>query len=128
MSRTSRARTALACSVVAASVAVGACGKQPVDAATPKAPAPVNIGPEAIAVVAMATLNSGPAISGSLVAELDGQSISLIGFNKAVPADLDGSLRRSVYLPVIRNSVYGGSDASVAVWNPATRVPSAAHR
>ena len=40
---------------------------------------------------------------GSLVAELDGQSISLIGFNKAVPADLDGSLRRSVYLPVIRD-------------------------
>ena len=69
MSRTSSARTALACSVVAASVAIGACGKQPVDAATPKTPAPVNIGPEAIAVVAMATLNSGPAISGSLVAE-----------------------------------------------------------
>jgi hypothetical protein len=40
---------------------------------------------------------------GSLVAELSGQSISLIGFNKAVPADLDGSLRRSVYLPVIRD-------------------------
>jgi cytochrome c553 len=40
---------------------------------------------------------------GSLVAELGGQSISLIGFNKAVPADLDGSLRRSVYLPVIRD-------------------------
>jgi hypothetical protein len=40
---------------------------------------------------------------GSLVAELGGQSISLIGFNKKVPADLDGSLRRSVYLPVIRD-------------------------
>ncbi|HUF62402.1 MAG TPA: DUF1549 and DUF1553 domain-containing protein [Verrucomicrobiales bacterium] len=40
---------------------------------------------------------------GSLVAELDGQSISLIGFNKNVPADLDGSLHRSVYLPVIRD-------------------------
>jgi len=40
---------------------------------------------------------------GSLVAELGGQSISLIGFNKTVPADLDGSLRRSVYLPVIRD-------------------------
>jgi len=40
---------------------------------------------------------------GSLVAELGGQSISLVGFNKAVPADLDGSLRRSVYLPVIRD-------------------------
>lgn len=40
---------------------------------------------------------------GSLVAELDGQSVSLIGFNTKLPADLDGSLRRSVYLPVIRD-------------------------
>ncbi len=40
---------------------------------------------------------------GSLVAELDGQSVSLIGFNSKLPADLDGSQRRSVYLPVIRD-------------------------
>lgn len=40
---------------------------------------------------------------GSLVAELDGQSMSLVGFNKNVPADLDGSRYRSVYLPVIRD-------------------------
>lgn len=40
---------------------------------------------------------------GSLVAEVGGQSISLIGFNKAIPADLDGSRRRSVYLPVFRD-------------------------
>jgi len=40
---------------------------------------------------------------GSLVAELNGQSVSLIGFNKSVPADLDGSRHRSVYLPVIRD-------------------------
>ncbi|MBE2285323.1 MAG: PSD1 domain-containing protein [Prosthecobacter sp.] len=40
---------------------------------------------------------------GSLVAELDGQSVSLIGFNSKLPADLDGSHRRSVYLPVIRD-------------------------
>lgn len=40
---------------------------------------------------------------GSLVAELDGQSISLIGFNPMLPLDLDGSRRRSVYLPVIRD-------------------------
>lgn len=40
---------------------------------------------------------------GSLVAELDGQSVSLIGFNPKIPADLDGSRRRSVYLPVIRD-------------------------
>lgn len=40
---------------------------------------------------------------GSLVAELDGQSVSLIGFNKKLPPDLDGSHRRSIYLPVIRD-------------------------
>ncbi len=40
---------------------------------------------------------------GSLVAELGGQAVSLIGFNKNVPADLDGSRHRSVYLPVIRD-------------------------
>jgi hypothetical protein len=40
---------------------------------------------------------------GSLVAELDGQSVSLIGFNDKLPKDLDGSHRRSIYLPVIRD-------------------------
>ena len=40
---------------------------------------------------------------GSLVAELDGQSVSLLGFNTKLPSDLDGSQRRSVYLPVIRD-------------------------
>jgi hypothetical protein len=37
------------------------------------------------------------------VAELDGQSVSLIGFNDKLPKDLDGSHRRSIYLPVIRD-------------------------
>lgn len=40
---------------------------------------------------------------GSLVAELDGQAVSIIGFNTKIPVDLDGSHRRSVYLPVIRD-------------------------
>lgn len=40
---------------------------------------------------------------GSLVAELDGQSVSLIGFNTKLPSDLDGTHRRSIYLPVIRD-------------------------
>jgi hypothetical protein len=40
---------------------------------------------------------------GSLVAELDGQSVSLIGFNTKLPPDLDGSHRRSIYLPVVRD-------------------------
>lgn len=42
---------------------------------------------------------------GSLVAELNGQSVSLIGFNTALPPDLDGSHRRSIYLPVIRDQL-----------------------
>jgi cytochrome c553 len=42
---------------------------------------------------------------GSLVAELDSHSVSLIGFNKKVPEDLDGSHRRSVYLPVLRDTL-----------------------
>jgi len=41
---------------------------------------------------------------GSLVAGL-GQSISLIGFDSKLPSDLDGSHRRSVYLPVIRDQL-----------------------
>lgn len=40
---------------------------------------------------------------GSLVAELDGQSVSLIDFNTKLPVDLDGSHRRSIYLPVVRD-------------------------
>ncbi len=42
---------------------------------------------------------------GSLVAELDGQSVSLIGFNSKLPTDLDGSKRRAVYLPVLRDQL-----------------------
>jgi len=42
---------------------------------------------------------------GSLVAELESQSAGMIGFNKKLPADLDGSLHRSVYLPVMRDQL-----------------------
>lgn len=42
---------------------------------------------------------------GSLVAELDSQSAGMIGFNKKIPEDLDGSLHRSVYLPVMRDQL-----------------------
>lgn len=48
-------------------------------------------------------LDLSPA-EGSLVAKVIGdRPISLIGLDKRVPKDLDGSLRRSVYLPVIRD-------------------------
>lgn len=43
--------------------------------------------------------------AGSLVAELDGQSVSLIGFNTKLSPDLDGSHHRSIYLPVIRDQL-----------------------
>ncbi len=39
---------------------------------------------------------------GSLVATVRSQSVSLFGFNKSIPTDLDGSDHRSVYLPVVR--------------------------
>ncbi|MBX3439858.1 MAG: DUF1553 domain-containing protein, partial [Planctomycetaceae bacterium] len=42
--------------------------------------------------------------AGSLVGRVIGDGpISLIGLNKQLPTDLDGSLHRSVYLPVIRD-------------------------
>ena len=48
-------------------------------------------------------LNQSP-VEGSLVATVIGdRPISLIGLDKRLPADLDGSLHRSVYLPVIRD-------------------------
>lgn len=46
-----------------------ACGKATVDASATAGPAAVTIGPEAISVISVQTLNSGPAISGSLVAD-----------------------------------------------------------
>ncbi len=42
---------------------------------------------------------------GSLVAELESQSAGMIGFNKKIPEDLDGSTHRSVYLPVMRDQL-----------------------
>lgn len=42
---------------------------------------------------------------GSLAAETKNHSVSLIGFDKSIPDDLDGSLRRSVYLPVFRENL-----------------------
>ena len=40
---------------------------------------------------------------GTLVNEFNGQSISLVGFNRKLPRDLDGVKFRSVYLPVLRD-------------------------
>ena len=40
---------------------------------------------------------------GSLVAELDGQSVSMIDYNTKLPSDLDGTTHRSIYLPVVRD-------------------------
>jgi membrane fusion protein (multidrug efflux system) len=59
-------------------LAVTACGKKDA-AATTSAPVTVSIGPENITVVAQSTLNSGPAISGSLVADRTAQIRAEIG-------------------------------------------------
>lgn len=40
---------------------------------------------------------------GSLVARLGDRPVSLVAFDKRVPPDLDGSVHRSVYLPVLRD-------------------------
>jgi len=40
---------------------------------------------------------------GSLIADLGERSVSIIGFARGVSPDLDGSLHRSVYLPVLRD-------------------------
>jgi len=55
--------------VISTMFAAAACGKATADAPANTGPAPVTVGPEAIAVISVQTLNSGPAISGSLAAE-----------------------------------------------------------
>src|ERR1019366_1056036 len=55
--------------IVAIAMAAAGCGKVTADASATAGPAPVSVGPEAIAVISISTLNSGPAISGSLAAE-----------------------------------------------------------
>ncbi|HXD22790.1 MAG TPA: efflux RND transporter periplasmic adaptor subunit [Gemmatimonadaceae bacterium] len=60
-------RSTLLAATVALSAA--ACGRATADAAANAGPAPVTVGPDAISVIAVQTINSGPAISGSLTAE-----------------------------------------------------------
>jgi RND family efflux transporter MFP subunit len=55
--------------IVAVLLVSAGCGKVNADASATAGPAPVSVGPEAIAVISISTLNSGPAISGSLAAE-----------------------------------------------------------
>ncbi|MEM7014248.1 MAG: DUF1553 domain-containing protein, partial [Verrucomicrobiota bacterium] len=66
----------------------------------------------------------------SLAAELRSHSVSLIGFNKSIPSDLDGSNYRSVYLPVFRDnlpdvlSLFDFAEPSLVVGNrDETNVP-----
>ncbi len=61
-----KANTALISALI---ISAAACGKATADASATAGPAQVTIGPEAITVIAVTTLNSGPAISGSLAAE-----------------------------------------------------------
>ena len=59
-------------------LALAACGKKDAEA-TPGTPVTVSIGPENMTVVAQSTLSSGPAISGSLVADRTAQIRAEIG-------------------------------------------------
>ncbi|MFI5233014.1 MAG: efflux RND transporter periplasmic adaptor subunit, partial [Gemmatimonadales bacterium] len=58
--------TLLAAAVV---LTAAACTKATADSTANAGPAPVTVGPDAIAVISVQTLNSGPAISGALAAE-----------------------------------------------------------
>lgn len=55
--------------VISTMLAAAGCGRTTADGSAGAGPAAVTIGPEAIAVISVQTLNSGPAISGSLAAE-----------------------------------------------------------
>jgi len=70
---------------------------------------------------------------GSLVARLGDKNAALLGFAKGVPADLDNSVHRSVYLPVIRDrlpdvlELFGFAEASLVTGNrETTNVPTQA--
>lgn len=55
--------------LLAASIALAACGSKGAEANTPAAPPVVNVSPENISVATKASITSGPAISGTLVAD-----------------------------------------------------------
>ena len=55
--------------VFSLSLTLASCGRRAADAAASTTPSAVNIGPEAVTVVHLATLTSGPTISGTLVAD-----------------------------------------------------------
>ena len=70
-------------------------------------PPPLVLGLAVIAITAMLAACGELNLArpeGSLVAKVIGdRPISLIGLDKRVPSDLDGSVHRSVYLPIIRD-------------------------
>jgi RND family efflux transporter MFP subunit len=55
--------------IMSMALGAAACGKATPDASANAGPAPVTVGPEAVSVISVQTLNSGPAISGALVAD-----------------------------------------------------------
>ncbi|HEX6746016.1 MAG TPA: efflux RND transporter periplasmic adaptor subunit [Longimicrobium sp.] len=61
-----------------AALVIAACGKES-DAATEKAPAGVELGPEAVAVVQSEEIRTGPQLSGSLMAEREAQVRAQVG-------------------------------------------------
>jgi len=55
-----------------------------------------------LAVAGTINLSPRPA---SLAAEVKTHSVSIIGFDKSIPSDLDGTTYRSIYLPVFRENL-----------------------
>lgn len=66
MSPTTKIHTAI---LLTASITLAACGSKGAEATTPAAPPVVNVSPENISVAAKTSITSGPAISGTLVAD-----------------------------------------------------------
>jgi membrane fusion protein (multidrug efflux system) len=93
-------------SIVAAIMLSAACGKPTADASTTAGPAPVTVGPEAVTVIAVSTLNSGPAISGSLAAEKTASIRSEVsGAVVAVLADPGAHVTRGMPLARVDDTV-----------------------
>ena len=64
-----RASRAIFATILLSSATAAACGKKAADAGPATPVASVSVGPENVTVIAVSSLNSGPAISGSLVAD-----------------------------------------------------------
>ena len=93
-------------------VLAGAC-KRETPPPAPQAPAPVRVGPENIAVVAMQDISTGPLISGTLLAERDATvRAEVTGSVLQVTASEGQSVRRGALLARIEDQAVKDTHAS----------------